>query len=389
MLSFVSFLVEAASEEQLSHLEHLEDHHINAGHAGFDHAVNTLHQVHKTLKGEKSSATISTKYDGSPSIVFGHHPESGKFFVSSKSVFNKDPKINYTHADIEKNHGHAPGLVSKLSHALTHLPKVTPKKGIYQGDFMYSKKDNDVQEDKGAYHFKPNTLTYSAKKGTSEGDKVKRAKIGVAIHTSYSGKSLDSMKAQFNTGHKGFGEHSDVHLMSTHFDHSKANYTPEAQKQYETHLSAAQKAHGKIKNYDHMDGHVEHLKTYINSTVREGSKPSVDGYREHLRSRMQAAADKMKTDKGKQQKLGVLHSTIGHVDQHAQTFQHTLDVHHHLQQAKNVLTSTMEDSEHTLHHSLAGQRAKPEGFVASVGNRPTKFVKRDVFSAANFNARPK
>ncbi len=66
-------------------------------------------------------------------VAVGTNPENGRFFVATKSAFNKNPKINYTHEDIEKNHGHAPGLVEKLKAALTHLPKSTPKKGVFQG----------------------------------------------------------------------------------------------------------------------------------------------------------------------------------------------------------------------------------------------------------------
>ena len=79
-MTFKSFLTESTSEEKLTHLEHAEDHHINAGSEGFQHAFNTLHQTHQLLTGKKSEASISTKYDGSPSIVFGYHPENGKFF---------------------------------------------------------------------------------------------------------------------------------------------------------------------------------------------------------------------------------------------------------------------------------------------------------------------
>ena len=121
----------AANEEKLTHLEHAEDHVVNAGAAGYKHAVNTLNAVHKTLTGQKGGASITEKYDGSPSIVFGHHPATGQFFVSTKSAFNKEPKINYTHEDIENNHGHAPGLVSNLKKALDHLPKITPKTGVF------------------------------------------------------------------------------------------------------------------------------------------------------------------------------------------------------------------------------------------------------------------
>ena len=119
-----------ATEEKLTHLEHAEDHVLNAGSEGYKHAAKTLNAVHDALHGKRSSASITTKYDGSPSIVFGHHPETGKFFVATKSAFNKTPKINYTPKDVDVNHGHAPGLAAKLKTVLKHLPKVTPKKGV-------------------------------------------------------------------------------------------------------------------------------------------------------------------------------------------------------------------------------------------------------------------
>jgi hypothetical protein len=121
MMQFNLYLTEA-SEEKLTHLEHAEDHVINDGMEGFAHAYHNLEDVKDQVNGKKNKTKIATKYDGSPSIVFGHHPETGAFFVASKSVFNKDPKLNYTPEDIEKNHGHAPGLVQKLKQALEHLP---------------------------------------------------------------------------------------------------------------------------------------------------------------------------------------------------------------------------------------------------------------------------
>ena len=96
MFSFSAYLNESANEEKLTHLEHAEDHPINAGEEGFKHAFNTLQETHRALQGKKSSVSLSTKYDGSPSVIFGHHPETGRFFVASKSVFNKNPKLNYT-----------------------------------------------------------------------------------------------------------------------------------------------------------------------------------------------------------------------------------------------------------------------------------------------------
>ena len=158
MYSFLTFLKEEVEEgAKLKHIHHAEDRPLFHGAKGFNHAVAALKQAHNHIKSGGSSSALTMKYDGSPSIVFGHHPETGKFFVASKSAFNKKPKINYTHADIEKNHGHAPGLTEKLHAALDHLKKVAPKTGVYQGDIMHS---GDIEQKKGGkVSFTPNTAS--------------------------------------------------------------------------------------------------------------------------------------------------------------------------------------------------------------------------------------
>jgi len=143
MKTFISFLKEEASADagKLKHIHHAEDRPLMHGAEGFEHAFGALQQAHEHMKAKAKSSNLTMKYDGSPSIVFGHHPKTGKFFVASKSAFNKTPKINHTEADIDRNHGHAPGLAAKLKAALKHLPKVTPKTGVYQGDMMHSSED--------------------------------------------------------------------------------------------------------------------------------------------------------------------------------------------------------------------------------------------------------
>lgn len=212
-MDFRSYLKEETQEEKLKHLAHPGDHVIGAGAAGLQHAISTLRETHKVIQGKTSKAKISTKYDGSPSIVFGYHPVTGKFFVASKSAFNKSPKINYTEKDIETNHGHAPGLVQKLKHALKHLPKVTPEHGVYQGDIIHS--HDDVKEEGDKIHTTPNVMTYSAPSSSEIGKKMKRAKIGVAVHTAYHGSSLEDMKAEYNHKPANFGNHPDVHILDT------------------------------------------------------------------------------------------------------------------------------------------------------------------------------
>ena len=378
-------LIEETSEEKLTHLEHAEDHPINAGSEGTKHALNTLRQTANTLRGGKSSARLMTKYDGSPSIVFGRHPETGKFFVASKSAFNKDPKINYTPEDIERNHGHAPGLVEKLKTALEHLPKVTPQHGIYQADIMHT--PEDVKDENGKVSFRPNTITYGAQSDSDTGKKIKRSKIGIALHTAYHGDNFANMKAEYGADTSKFADHPDVHLISTQYKPEHASYSDKDHAEFNKHIQAASSAAKKLKpeHYNILDdhGHRENMKTYINSTVRENTKPSVEGYKEYLKSRGEKEAGKVKTLLAQDTKRGKAKQATDHVDQHAEHFKNLLDLHSNLQKAKDVLVNTMSRKQ-DFHHSVAGQKVKPEGFVTVINNRPTKLVDRSEFSRLNF-----
>ena len=90
---------------------------------------------------------VSLKIDGSPAIVWGTNPASGKFFVGTKSVFNKVKlKINESHEDIDTNHS---GNVAQILHCcLDSLPRT---ENIYQGDFIGFG---------GLNIYTPNTITY-------------------------------------------------------------------------------------------------------------------------------------------------------------------------------------------------------------------------------------
>lgn len=399
MKTFGSLLQEAAaSEEKLKHLEHAEDHPINAGAEGYQHAAKTLHAVHQAMTGTGGKgANITTKYDGSPSIVFGHHPTTGKFFVASKSAFNKNPKLNYTPEDIEANHGHAPGLVEKLKHALKHLPKIAPSSGVYQGDVMHSGK-GDVKTNGDEYQFKPNTITYGVKKTSSEGRKIEKAKFGVVVHTQYKGKDFESMKADFKPDFNKFNEHPDVHMIKPTIDPTKAAFNQKTSSEFQTHMDNAEQAHQKIvkgNGYDAIATHQDNLKTYINKTVRDSSTPSVAGYTAHIQERAQKEIDKLKTPAGKAARQKALDATLNHIKQHKKHLDAALELHGHLQKAKNTLIHALEPAvkgDYNTYKTNAEGKLEPtksEGSVVTVGGRPTKLVDRADFSAANFAARPR
>jgi len=118
----------------------------------------------------------SVKIDGSPAIVWGTNPENGKFFVGTKSVFNKKiQRINYTVADIERNHKDF-GLQSILIRCLHGLPQTDR---IFQGDFIGF----------GGYRdYKPNAISYTL-------SEVTRGAVVVAPHTEYTGETMRTLTA--------------------------------------------------------------------------------------------------------------------------------------------------------------------------------------------------
>ena len=82
----------------VSHIDHLEENILNYGEKG---VVDIITQVEAAANYfvKDTGYKISAKFDGAPAIVAGVDP-SGRFFVASKSAFNKNPKINYTKDDI-------------------------------------------------------------------------------------------------------------------------------------------------------------------------------------------------------------------------------------------------------------------------------------------------
>ena len=394
-MNFKQYLLEAASEDRLTHLEHVEDHIIHSGEEGFTHAFHNLNDVHEQLSGKKNKTTIMTKYDGSPSIVFGHHPETGKFFVTTKSAWNKNPKLNYSEKDIEANHGHQPGLVQKLKTAMQHLPKVTPKTGVYQGDLMHSgvksasNPHGDVIEHGGKYHFTPNTITYSTQKGSEEGQGIGKSKLGVVVHTAYHGNKFDNLKPDYAPDLSHFGKHPDVHMIDNRNDVQHAKLSTEQGLNFKHHMGAATnffKDKNTSKAFKHIQGHEEHLSTFINKSIRDNKEPNVSDYAEHVKARHLKEIAKVKTQKSIDQKTGNMNDQLSHIEKNKGSFAHVLNIHKHLQKAKDELVHALS-AKPKYEHTINGTASKPEGYVVVRNNRPTKLVDRQEFSRANFLSR--
>lgn len=155
---------------KLTHLEHVEDNLM-------EHPEQVLQTLNEISSGD---ATISLKWDGSPAIIFGTDPFENKFFLSTKSLFNKVPKVNYSCDDIMLNHGDNYVLACKLMYAFTLLKANYTDSCIVQADLLFCKSELSVDELNGVT-FKPNTLTYSVHNDTT----IEDALLGLVIHTKY------------------------------------------------------------------------------------------------------------------------------------------------------------------------------------------------------------
>lgn len=382
MITFRHFIAEQAAAGKLTHLTHAEDMLFSGSG---QHAIDTLKAVDDKIKGGQNSTYVSTKYDGSPSLVYGHNPENGRFFVATKSAFNVNPKINYTPEDVERNHGHAPGLANKLKLSLQHLPKIAPKKGVFQGDLMHSAEDLSVTNNK--LNFKPNTISYSINRQSPHGRRAASSQLGIVTHTKYIGNSLENMEAQPLHSSTSFNQHKDVHQIDPTIDFNDTKHTPSSQAQFNTHITQAEELHSKQPQEFHhaIQQHTSHLEPYINATVRSGEKPSTKGYVSFLQSKGEKEVDSVKTPKAKQQKQSFSDARIQHVTDNQQHFDTAFKIHHHIQQAKNALVDTLSNGS-DFEHTIGGVATKPEGFVATHNGKMVKLVDRTEFSRQNLLA---
>ena len=198
---------ELKEEDKNTHLDHAEELVFMQGTEGIKRVVGTFTKLLNTLDGDGGGDAITTKWDGSPAVFAGTDPEDGKFFVGTKGVFAQKAKLNKSPEDIETNHPDTTkndepvskaGLRSKLNTSLEHLKNLGIE-GVLQGDLLFTKGDLKQVTVEGKPHlaFKPNTITYVVPADSKTAKEMQSADIGIVFHTSYSGNSMDEMKATF------------------------------------------------------------------------------------------------------------------------------------------------------------------------------------------------
>ena len=404
MFSFKGF----QTQDKNTHLEHLEDDIINRVSKGGENALNFLKSVRNMLAGSGKGTNMTVKWDGAPAIFAGIEPETGDFFVAKKSVFNVNPKLYKTDADIDDDL--SGNLNEKFKVALAELPKLGIK-GVLQGDLMFTDDiETDTFDGTEYYTFQPNTIVYAAPVNSDLGKQMNRAKMGIVWHTTYTGKKLQDMKASFGADISELNKVPSVWMDdATYKDVSgKATFTEKETEDITSILSQTGRTFNKINGpklraflrfQDSLTGTLvgASLKTYNNSKVRAGEKITnprshAKGYEKWVFDSIQKQIDKAKSDKGKQKYTNIQKEYVREVKRHTTNLVQVITFQNLLVDAKMQIVKKLNSVKgltDTFIRTPNGYKVtNPEGYVAidRVSGGAVKLVDRMEFSFNNFTA---
>ena len=301
MNTFSKFL----EEQKNTHMTHIEDNVLYGGVNGTREAIFALRDMRDMLSGHGGS--VSVKWDGAPAVFAGQDPRDGKFFVAKKGIFNKNPKVYKTDADIDNDT--SGDLNKKLKLALKYLPSLGIK-GVIQGDFLFDSSELKTKtiDGKNYVTFHPNTIVYAVP--IEQSNELRVSKIGIVWHTTYTGNTFESMRASFGVDVSKLRKSLSVWSQDAFLrDVSSASMTKKETSDVNAHLTSIGKLFRDIssttlKTLESNQNLAQHIETFNNTFVRAGknignSKKHTENLIAWVKSKYQKEIDARKTAKGK------------------------------------------------------------------------------------------
>ena len=389
-------------EAKNTHMVHIEDMVIDGGVDGARAAIFALRDLRDMLAGhDNASKQVTVKWDGAPAVFAGIDPSDGKFFVAKKGIFNKNPKVYKSVKDVKADT--SGDLAAKLTVAFQELSKLGIKKGVYQGDIMFTKKDLKNQTIDGQKYvtFHPNTIVYAVPVGAAK--EIKAAKIGVVWHTYYQGSTFESMNASFGVSVAAFKKVRTVWQKSANFPDISglATLTKKETDEITTHISNAGKLFQKIASSTLNDVATNKdinlfINTFRNTKVRAqaeitNTSTHVKQLIKWIHNKYDKEINKLKSDKGKARKNAAKIEALGWFSSNnSKNLKLMFDMQNELVKAKGKLLTHLDsmDSINTFIKTKDGFKVTgAEGYVAidHLTNGAVKIVDRMEFSANNFN----
>lgn len=393
------------AEEKNLHMEHIEDLILNDGVAGAKQIFAFLSATRDMLAGHtKSKVSATVKWDGAPAIFAGVDPRDGKFFVAKKGIFNKNPKVYKTQADIDADLSGE--LAAKFTVALREFRKLGITRGVYQGDLMFTKGDvrTETIDDQKFYTFQPNTIVYAVPVNSILGKTIAKASVGVVWHTTYEGDSFETMKASFGKGIvEKLKKVGTVWMDDANYKDvsGSATMTAAETEQITKILSQMGTILQKLPReavdaFSKDEELLMRVKAYNNSKVRAGQKITntvahVAGLVHYLNDYYMKEEEKKKTVAGKtavKNKFKAVFAPIARTP--AAQLKMIFDFMNLTVEAKNIIVAKMNSgaSINTFLRTKQGLTVtSPEGYVAvdHLTGGAVKLVDRLEFSKANFS----
>lgn len=310
MQSFKKYLTEAKAGKNV-HMTHVEDRVIYGGVDGAREAILALRSIRDMLAGNSNGKSdVTVKWDGAPAVFAGTDPSDGKFFVAKKGIFNKDPKVYKSEADVRADT--SGDLADKLTIAYNEL-KDLGIKDVIQGDIMFTKNDLNVENIDGEKYvtFQPNTIVYAVPVKSDLAKTITKANLGVVFHTTYTGKSFEEMKASYGVDIGKLKKKTSIWYQDADYKDQSgtATLTDTETKEVTAALSKAGKIFQKIagttlrqlQSNSELAGYIE---TFNNSLVRRGERIQNTGKHVNdlilwFEDKFGKEMEKRKTEKGK------------------------------------------------------------------------------------------
>jgi len=403
MKSFKQHIAEASVAGKNVHMQHLEDAVLYGGVEGTRDAINALRSLRDMLAGNSNGAVdVTVKWDGAPAVFCGVDPSDGQFFVAKKGIFNKNPKVYKSIADVKADTSGE--LADKLSVAYVELKKLGIK-NVIQGDLMFTKGDLKTVSIEGEKYvvFQPNTIAYAVPADSELAAALKKANLGIVFHTSYNGSSFESMTASYGVDTRKLKKVASVWYQDAtiHDLSGQATLTAADTAQVTAALSEAGKIFQKIsgstlKAIEQDAEFATTLETYNNTYVRKGE--TVTDTKAHVAGLIAWATKKFDADIASKKSEKGQDAATARKDAYLAFFNDSnkanLDLMYQLQnaivKAKLIIIEKLDSLKkiNTFVKTSDGFRVtSQEGFVAidHLKGGAVKLVDRMTFSKNNFD----
>jgi len=381
-----------------THLNHLEDNVFLNGVNGTRDSINFIQSLRDLLQGNNSrEIQTSVKWDGAPAIWLGPHPETGRFLVAKKSLFNKKP-LYYVSASQIKNTDDLSSELKKKFLLAFEMYKDVKFESLIQGDFLFDQSDLKVETIDGQKFitFHPNTIAYSIPIDSPLGKTIAKKKMGIVFHTSYTGGSIQTLSAKAGVtlpkAHRDVWQIDADYEMTTLLTKNQVNDIDSELTNIGRHFRYVSR-----DTFNRMnDPFIAALATtYTNAFIRANRTPTAEeaakGFPEFIKERFNKEISKRKTPAGQAKQKELMKQALSPIMSVPKNeLVSIFHLYYSLQKAKNILIKKLSTASFvkTFLKTTDGWKVTgQEGFVASdkLGQNSVKLVDRLDFSYANFS----